>query len=201
MTEADQTQFEAGVRAVRDGRVAEAETYFQQVLAGNPDHAPALYNLAAIKHQDGKSDQAEDLLSKALHLRPGHVDTQSLLAAVPADQRKFTDAIPLARAILDVDTADAEALNTAGRIMAVAGWPDDAEAAFGKALDKEPTYRLAVLGLVNLFLARRSFEQAARVCDRFLSHRPMDQDIHLKRAQALWESGQTDRARNALSVS
>ena len=198
MTETEQTQFEAGVRAVRDGRMAEAVTYLQQVIAGNSDHAPALYNLAAIKYQDGKSDQAEDLLIHALRVRPGHVDTQSLLAAVLADQRKFDAAVPLTRTILENNAADAGALNTAGRILAVAGWPDDAEAAFRSALKKEPAYRLAVLGLVNLLLARRIFEQAAQVCDQYLKHRPLDQDVHLKRAQAMWEGGQTASARNAL---
>ena len=198
MTEAIKTQFEAGVQALRDGRTADAQSYFEKVLTHDPEHAPALYNLAAIKFQAGKAEEAENLLTKALHVRPGHIDTQSLLAAVFADQRKFEQAVPLTRALLENNSADAGALNTAGRILAIAGWSDEAERAFCRALEKDPKYRLAALGLVNLLLARRAFGEAVTACNDLLRHRPTDQDFHLKRAQALWESGQTAKAQSAL---
>ncbi len=74
--------FQAAIDALRAGRADDAFKHFQSVLELDPDNAPSLYNLVALHFQVGRSKQAEAHLKKAAALRPDHIDTRSVLAAV-----------------------------------------------------------------------------------------------------------------------
>ena len=115
----------------------------------------------------------------------------------PAGQN-LAEALPHARAVSEAGQSDPSSLNTAAQVLALCGRPDEAEAAYGRALEKEGGYRAASLALADLLLARRAFEEVISVCDAFLHLHPTDQESHLKREQALWELGQTKQARDAL---
>jgi tetratricopeptide (TPR) repeat protein len=194
-----ETSFRAGVAALRDGRADEAQRQFQDVLAADPDHAATLYNLGVLQYQAGRSADAETYLQRAVECRPGHTDTRSVLAAVLVDLNKLHAALPHARVIAESPVADSAALNTAGHVLALAGWSEDAEAVYRRALGPDNAYRPSATGLVTLLMSRRDFAEAARVCGDVLARHPTDQDLHLKRAQALWEGGHTNAARDALT--
>ncbi len=198
MSTQSDNSFEAGIAAIRDGRAEEAKQHFRDDLTARPDHAPTLYNLGVLEYQSGDSADAEQLLRKAAETRPDHVGTRSVLAAVLVDLKQLDDAITQAMAITQIAGADAAALNTAGQVLALVGQTARAESAYAQALVQDALYRPAALALVDLFVGRRAFEQARDVCDNALAGHPTDQDIHLRRAQALWEAGETRAARDAL---
>lgn len=190
--------FQAGVQALRDGRPKDAETLFAEVVEADSDHAAAHYNLGVLYYQANRPDAAEAVLTRAVALRPTHVDTHSVLAAVSMALKKIERAVVHADAIIDSPDANPPALHSAGQVMVYAGQTDRAEHAFRRALDLEPTYLLPATALARQLLARRAFDDAKAVCDAALQHRPTDQDLHLQRAQALWEGGHTAAARDAL---
>ncbi|MBT6088643.1 MAG: tetratricopeptide repeat protein [Rhodospirillaceae bacterium] len=190
--------FQAGVAALRDGHTEDAQRHFRAVLERDPNNAPALYNLGALAFHDGRSADAEPLLFKAAESRPDHVDTRAVLAAVLVDLKKLNDAIPHARFIAGRSDSDAAACNTAGHVLALAGWSDEAEAVYRQALSQKAAYRPSALALITLLMDRRAFVDVVAVCEGFLAHKPTDQAFHLKRAQALWEGGNTEAARHAL---
>lgn len=197
--------FQAGVAALRDGRTQDAEGHFQRVVAADENHAAAFYNLGVLHYQADQAEEAEPLLQRAVQLRPSHIGTRSVLAAVSIALKKIEAAVTHADVIIQSEstdpqseTADAAALHSAGQVMALAGRTDDAAHAYRRALAVEPTYRLPALALVSQLLSQRAFREALTVCESALVHRPKDQDLHLRRAQALWESGQTAAAKDAL---
>ena len=63
-------------RLHREGRLAEAERLYNEVLRAEPNHFDALYLLGNVYAQSGRFDAALEALSKALRVRP-----QSLEAA------------------------------------------------------------------------------------------------------------------------
>ncbi len=190
--------FQAGIAALRDGRMDDAHREFQAVLERDPDNASTLYNLGALKFHAGQSAEAERLLKKAAARRPDHIDTRSVLAAVLVDQKKLDDAMPHARFIVARSDSDAAACNSAGHVLAMAGWSDEAESAYRQALAEKPSYRPSATALITLLMDRRAFDDVMAVSDAYLAHQPTDQGVHLKRAQALWEGGNTRAARDAL---
>lgn len=198
MSTQDTHSFDAGVAAIREGRADEAKQYFRDDVTARPGHAPTLYNLGVLEYQSGDSSEAERLLRKAVEIRPDHVGTRSVLAAVLVDLKQLDDAITQAVAITQISDADAAALNTAGQVLVLVGQSGRAESVYAQALAQDALYRPAVLALVDLLMGRRAFEQARDVCNNTLAGHPTDQDIHLKRARALWEGGEVRAARDAL---
>ena len=198
MTASLETAFNAGMAALQRRDYDAAVQHFQDVLGFDPHHPAATYNIGALKYQAGQSKEALTYLEQAADLRPDHLDTLSLLAAVLVDLNRLPQAVPYARTITAHAQSDAITLNTAGRVLALAGWTEEAESAYRKALAQDVGYRPAPDALVTQLLARRAFTDATAVCDAVLAQHPTDQEFHLKRSQALWESGQTTAARDAL---
>lgn len=192
------SSFESGVTALREGRAEEAKQHFRDDLKGRPDHAPTLYNLGVLEYQSGNAEHAERLLLQAVEVRPDHVDTRSILAAVFVDLKKLEPAVTQARVVAQSPDAHAAALNTVGQVLALAGLSAEAEAVYVRVLGMDEMYRPSVKALVELLMGRRAFTKARDICNKFLAGHPTDQDIHLKRAQALWEGGEIAAARNAL---
>jgi len=56
----------------RDGRLAEAEALYRQILEVQPNHFDALHLLGVIAHQSGRGDVAVDLMRRAIALHPNH---------------------------------------------------------------------------------------------------------------------------------
>jgi Flp pilus assembly protein TadD len=65
MTVSIQRALDRAATLHRAGRLAEAERY-EQILAIDPGHADSLHLLGVIAHQVGHSDQAVDLIGKAI---------------------------------------------------------------------------------------------------------------------------------------
>ncbi|MEQ8735727.1 MAG: sulfotransferase [Rhodospirillaceae bacterium] len=198
MTASLETAFTAGLAALQRRDYGAAVKHFQDVLGFDPHHPAATYNIGALKYQAGQSTEALTYLEQAAVLRPDHLDTLSLLAAVLVDLNRLPQAVPYARTITAHAQSDATTLNTAGRVLALAGWAEEAESAYRKALAQDASYRPAADALVTHLFARRAFTDATDVCDAVLARHPTDQEFHLKRSQALWESGQTAAAWDAL---
>lgn len=190
--------FQSGIAALRDGRTQDAERFLLEVIEADPNHAAALYNLGVLHYQADRLEDSEGMLLRAVQLRPSHVDTRSVLAAVSVGLKNINDAVGHAKVIIQSDAADAPALHSAGQVMGLAGRADEAENAYRRARVVDSTYLLPALALVSQLLSRRAFAEALAVCEAALQHHPQDQDMHLRRAQALWEDGKTAQAKDAL---
>ncbi|HYB55893.1 MAG TPA: tetratricopeptide repeat protein, partial [Alphaproteobacteria bacterium] len=61
---------EVAMRHHGAGRLARAERLYRRILEIEPTHAVALQMLGVIAHQKGRSEQAVELIAKALALKP-----------------------------------------------------------------------------------------------------------------------------------
>ena len=71
----------------RAGKLAEAASYYEQVLARAPDTHDALHMLGAIELRRGKLAEAKELIVAALRLRPSYPDIEHNLRMVEDLQR------------------------------------------------------------------------------------------------------------------
>jgi len=74
---------------------AEALSYYDAVLARNPDDPGALYGKAKILYYDDKVDEAYEVASRLVELRPESFDGLYLLASIENRRRKRSQALVL----------------------------------------------------------------------------------------------------------
>ncbi len=95
-------QFNLGLIAERQGRLADAQAAYEQVLAKDPNHPPTLLNLGRLYRLQDKFDDAIRLYEKALKA-PGHEHDVALLNNLTVAYRlagKFDLAEATARRVL-----------------------------------------------------------------------------------------------------
>jgi predicted TPR repeat methyltransferase len=66
----------------RRGQLGQAEAIYLAVLAADPDNADALHYLGVLRHQQGRSILAVDLVRRAIEVRPGYVDALNNLGNI-----------------------------------------------------------------------------------------------------------------------
>ncbi|MDR1297140.1 MAG: tetratricopeptide repeat protein [Deltaproteobacteria bacterium] len=69
-----------GRLAEAQGAMDQAESYYRQIVALNPQYPPAYYRIARIYDAGGRTSEAIDYLQNAVRLNPAYVDAFYLLA-------------------------------------------------------------------------------------------------------------------------
>ena len=77
----------------QNGRLAEAEAGYRQILEATPNHADANHLLGVIAYQVGNFDVAEQLISQAVKTDPNQALYHLNLGNVLQDQQRHGDAI------------------------------------------------------------------------------------------------------------
>ena len=153
---------ETGLRLLRQGDLAGAETNLAGALEGAPPDRPVLQvALASVYARTDRFNQAEALLREALRSSPGSVPAHLVLIDVLMGTGRFEEALTMVESTRRLDPADASALVKEALLEARVGDPRRAEAAARRAIEQRPGDGEAwyVLGLA---LARRgSLEEAA----------------------------------------
>ena len=130
------------------GRLAEAERIYRSVLQGDPRDADALQLLGLLRHQAGDNQQAVELISRAVAIRPEAVFYVNLAQAQRALGR-IQDAIASCRLAVQKSPRLAEGWNNLGSLLQQAGQAPEAVAALQKAIELSPRYAPAHSNIGN----------------------------------------------------
>ena len=112
--------FDLAQAAEREDPVAALEAY-QQVLARQPDHFPALINVGRLFHEAGEPARAEVAYQAALAAAPDQPLGRFNLAVLLDDTGRTDEAIAAYRAVLALDAAFADAHFNLARLLEKAG--------------------------------------------------------------------------------
>ena len=80
-----------GIRHQREGRLAEAEWVYQQILREEPENADALHMIGVLEGQRGNNDLAIERLRRAVELDPTLVPAWRNLGALLAVKGQFRE--------------------------------------------------------------------------------------------------------------
>lgn len=131
-----------GAEHLRAGREDEAIKSFRQALRDSPDNVDAMRFLAAIYLKKGKEGRklgdAEALLLRATQIAPNFSGAWFDLGNVLLKRSKRLDAIEAFRQTTVLEPRNANAWERLASITAAAGYPEEAEKAFSKAIDLTP---------------------------------------------------------------
>src|SRR5580704_3324025 len=87
----------------RAGRLDEAESLYQTILDGSPDHADSLNLLGVIAYQKGENARALDLIGRAIALHSDRPAYHCNLAAAHCGLGQFDEAEASSRTALHLD--------------------------------------------------------------------------------------------------
>jgi tetratricopeptide (TPR) repeat protein len=129
----------AAVRLEDEGKLALAAQAYRDILAKHPDATVAWTNLGNAEMRLGRNPAAEEAFRKALQLEPDSADALNNLAWLLFEEKRISEAEPLARKAAETHAPDAwMRLDTLARILAARGACDEAQTTFRQAIDAVP---------------------------------------------------------------
>lgn len=131
-----------------------------------------LYLLGTACSQTRDFEHAVGYLTKALKLRPKHVETLNNLGLTMKGMEKVEEALGYYRRALALKPDYADAHNNAGNALEFLGRLDEAEPHIRRALELEPEHADAMCNLGLVLKGRDRFEEAAQMFMRSLQLRP-----------------------------
>lgn len=123
-----------GLGHQQQGRLAEAETAYRQILEASPQQPQVLYLLGTVAHQRGALGEAAKLIRCAIQQAPEVPDFYSNLAIVLTESGQLKDAEQACRDALRLRPQFPQALVTLADILLQRGEWNEAEAQCRKAL-------------------------------------------------------------------
>jgi Flp pilus assembly protein TadD len=136
----------AGLELHNAGELDEAEAIYRSVLADEPGHPTASYNLALIEQAHGEHDQAIKLFLTTLGARPSDMDAMFNLGISQAAIGRYEQALVSLGQVLQQDPTNARAMFQTGVVLVANGEPEAGEAMMNQAVELMPELRDLITG-------------------------------------------------------
>lgn len=195
-----------------NGRTAEAQRFWQEVIASWPKYSPAHSNLGYAYQVEGKLDKAILEYKLAIELEPDNaIAAYNNLAELYMGRGDFGQAIGLLERATRLEGYLSVPYATLGHCYSALGRIDEAIAAYLRSLECEPGVttndtRLEVLNqLAKLYLGRQELDKAKDACEQALARASGNPDALTILGQVLFHLGNYQEAvevfREALNAS
>jgi tetratricopeptide (TPR) repeat protein len=183
-----------GAELHRQGRLAEAEALYRQVLATAPRQPDALHLLGLIANAAGRTAEAIDLIRQALAVQPDLAAAHYNLGRILQGQGAFDQAEQAYCQALASQPGYIEALENLGGTLQAQGKLDEAEHVYRRALELAPERASAWSNLGTLLQARGAPAESLKAYDKALALAPHYVEAHHNRGEALSDLHQLDEA-------
>jgi tetratricopeptide (TPR) repeat protein len=176
------------------GRLGEAENYYRQVLALQPDHADALHMLGVVAGQMGRPDAAVELIRRALAVNHNLPKAHSNLGNYLRQMGQLDAAIDACRDAIALRADYPEAYNNLGNALREKGEMDGAIAAYGQAIAFRSNYAEAHNNLGNALRENGRVDEAIAAIRRAIAINPKFPGAYSNLGNALKDKGEVDDA-------
>lgn len=183
-----------GLKALEEGRWAEAAEAFQKAVAANPDDYSALFNLSYAQAMLGKREEAIAGYEKVLTLKPGLYQAQLNLGILWLEAKQPAKAQPLLKAALDQEPEKFPPNYYLAETLYALADDAGAEQRYRKALELDPKSALAALGLGRALANQRKYDEALECYQRAGQLDPAYRDYLIELATRMEEKGDSFRA-------
>lgn len=176
------------------GRLAEAESIYEQVLAAAPNHADALHLLGVVNSQRGRHEAAIDYIGRAIRLNPDQAVYHGNLGLAYRGLGRLEEAEASYRQALARQPDFADARYNLGIVLKARGSIEEAIACYRKTLDIAPDHVNALNSLANVLSDRGELDEAVACYERAIHLRPAFFQAHTNLGAALRARGELERA-------
>jgi protein O-GlcNAc transferase len=172
----------AAVGLHQQGRLADAEKLYRNILRARPRHFEARHLLGILRSQQGRPEEALDLIAAALEISPGHPDALYNRGNVFVELERYEEALASYDAALATQPDNEEAHHNRGNVLSKLGLPDEALAAYDRALALKPAYTEALNNRGIALERLQRYDEALASYDRASALQP-------NRAEGLYNRG------------
>jgi tetratricopeptide (TPR) repeat protein len=164
--------FTEAVERHRAGHAAPAEALYRAILALQPEHAQAAYNLGIVLHTQRRLGEAAAAYRQATAARPDYAEAFCNLGVVLQDERKFDEAFAAYGRAIALRPDFAMAHCNLGVALKEVGRLDESVASYHRAIALQPDYDFAFANLAAALLDQGKPEEAVIACRRAIAVRP-----------------------------
>ncbi len=168
----------AGLKHHQQGRFAEAERIYRQILAINSRHAGSLHLLGMLAHQMGRQDEATQLIRAAIGIEPGQAAYHCNLGTILQTQGQLDESAAAYLQAIERNPRLAEAHMNLGTVRQTQGSIQEAAACFRNALALRPDLAEAAMNLGNILQDEGRLAEAAASHEQALAARPGFAEAH-----------------------
>jgi tetratricopeptide (TPR) repeat protein len=179
---------------LQQGRPAEAERLYRQILAAAPRHTEALHMLGIIALQQRRFEDADCLIHESLTIRPDNAEALSNRATALRALGRLDEALASYDEALAIKPGFVEALHNRGNVLKDLGRPEEALASYDQALAVRPGLAEALRNRADLLKELGRPEEALASYDQALAIRPDDAEALNIRAATLLQQGRPQEA-------
>src|SRR5262245_3528228 len=166
----------------QQGRLADAEKLYRNILRAKPKHFEARHLFGILRSQQGRAKEALDLIAAALEISPGHPDALYNRGNVFVELERYEEALASYDAALAAQPDNEEAHHNRGDVLSKLGLPGEALAAYDRALALKPNYTEALNNRGIALERLQRYDEALASYDRAVALRP-------DRAEGLYNRG------------
>lgn len=175
-------------------RYPEAEKYFREALASDPDDPLALYHLAVCESHQDRDRQALGTIERALALAPETADFHALRALILIDLRRVDDSLKASTEALRLEPDSDFALTARAQAFLSRNEWASAELAARKALEYNPENSFAANQLTNALRAQNRLAESAQQSDYMLAQDPESAHNHISAGWLALQRGDNRKA-------
>ena len=146
--------FQRALRSHAQGRWAEAEALYGQIVERDAAHWPSWLERGVVCHLQGRLEDAKAHTRRALALNPDFARTQIAMGSYLGIEGKPAEAERHLRRAVELDPRSSEAHYNLGKALQEQGDMHGAEHIYREALRLEPRDHLARLNLANVLFAQ-----------------------------------------------
>jgi len=180
-------RFEAGFALHRQGRLAEAERIYAEVIRAAPRHFGAIHSLGVIALQTRQYERAVDWLSKSISIDRKYAPAHNNLGYALAALKRLDEAIVSYSKAIALDRNYAEAYNNRGTAQNDLGRWREALTNFDKAIALKPDYANAHNNRGTVLKYLKRYGEALASYDKAIALRPDFSGAYSNRGNALTE--------------
>jgi tetratricopeptide (TPR) repeat protein len=186
--------YEGAQSLLAEGRVQEARSQLERLVAAEPGHARALNLLGVIAQRAGDAVAAVGLLERAVRADAGLAGAQYNLGNALAGLGRFEPALQAFEAAVRLEPTHADALCNRGLVLQQLQRPEAAAASFEQALALRPDDADLHVSLAEVLIALGRHQAAIGHFERAIALRPQPAILHHALGMALAAGGRHEAA-------
>ncbi len=180
-------RFEEGFALHRQGRLADAERIYAEVIRAAPRHFGALHSLGVIALQTRQYERAADFLAKAISVDRKYAPAHNNLGYALAALKRLEEAVASYSKAIALDRTYAEAYNNRGSTQNDLGRLREALSNFDKAIQLKPDYANAHSNRGTVLKAMKRYGEALASYDKAIALQPNLSGAYSNRGNVLNE--------------
>jgi tetratricopeptide (TPR) repeat protein len=180
-----EAKFRQGLGLHQQGRLADAERIYQDVLRQRPDLFDAWYLLGVIALQTRRVELSAELFARAIALKPDHAEAHNNRGAALANSGRHEEALSHYDTVIALKPDHAAAFTNRGASLAKLGRLEEALSSYDRAIALKPDLAEAHTNHAAALANLGRPEEALASCDRAIGLMPDHAGAHYNRGNAL----------------